>query len=664
MESRLNRRHFAFAAAAAPVALAAGQALAQAAGPSLAAPPTAGVNSIKQLTAKLAGEPFTKPIEFHRHDVAPKLKPFPLSAVRLGEGTFRDAHIANAAYLKRLSTDSLLHAFRVNAGIASNATPLGGWEDPKGELRGHYLGHYLSACALGYASDGDAELKRRGDVIVAALAQCQAKLNQGGYLSAYPTEFYDRLQEGKVYVWAPFYTMHKQLAGLHDMHTLANNAQALDVLKGMCGWVDTWTAQWDEEHMQRILNVEFGGMQEVLCNLAALTGDERWGRVGDRFNKKVVLNPLASARDELAGLHMNTHIPQVIGAARRYEVTGDNRFHDVAHFFWHTIAQHRTYATGGSSNRENWLSNPTRLSEEYAAADSHQECCCSYNMMKLTRHLFGWEPDARYMDYYERNLFNHRLGTIRADGMNQYFLSLTPGAWRTWGGETDTFWCCNGSASEEYNKLTDTIYFNDGKNVWVNLFLDSNLNWQERGLKLAQKTRFPDEPRTHITVAQAPATALAINLRIPSWTSENARVLLNGKPLDASPTPGSYLRISRKWKKGDSLVLEMPMTLRTEGFADDPAQLAVLYGPLVLAGQFPLGTLPAPINPNAEKPHGPAVARAPIAVPALAVAGKNPEDWLKPDGAMTWRTSGLAQPITFKPFHQSNERYVVYWKTV
>ena len=664
MESRLNRRHFAFAAAAAPVALAAGQALAQAAGPSLAAPPTAGVNSIKQLTAKLAGEPFTKPIAFHRHDVAPKLKPFPLSAVRLGEGTFRDAHIANAAYLKRLSTDSLLHAFRVNAGIASNATPLGGWEDPKGELRGHYLGHYLSACALGYASDGDAELKRRGDVIVAALAQCQAKLNQGGYLSAYPTEFYDRLQEGKVYVWAPFYTMHKQLAGLHDMHTLANNAQALDVLKGMCGWVDTWTAQWDEEHMQRILNVEFGGMQEVLCNLAALTGDERWGRVGDRFNKKVVLNPLASARDELAGLHMNTHIPQVIGAARRYEVTGDNRFHDVAHFFWHTIAQHRTYATGGSSNRENWLSNPTRLSEEYAAADSHQECCCSYNMMKLTRHLFGWEPDARYMDYYERNLFNHRLGTIRADGMNQYFLSLTPGAWRTWGGETDTFWCCNGSASEEYNKLTDTIYFNDGKNVWVNLFLDSNLNWQERGLKLAQKTRFPDEPRTHITVAQAPATALAINLRIPSWTSENARVLLNGKPLDASPTPGSYLRISRKWKKGDSLVLEMPMTLRTEGFADDPAQLAVLYGPLVLAGQFPLGTLPAPSNPNAEKPHGPAVARAPIAVPALAVAGKNPEDWLKPDGAMRWRTSGLAQPITFKPFHQSNERYVVYWKTV
>jgi len=665
MDQKLNRRHFALAAAAAPMLAAAGQALAQTpAGPSQTAPPTAGVNSIRQITSRLAGDPFSKPIEFHRHDMAPKLKPFALSEVRLGDGPFRAAHEANAAYLKRLSLDSLLHAFRINAGIASNAAPLAGWEAPTGELRGHFLGHYLSACALGYAGSGDMELKRRGDTAVAVLAECQSKLNQGGYLSAYPTEFYDRLQRGTTYVWAPFYTMHKMLAGLYDMHTLANNPQALTVLTGMCGWVDTWTAQWDEEHMQRILNVEFGGIQEALYNLAALTGEERWGKVGDRFTKKTVFNPLASSRDELAGLHMNTHIPQIIGAARRYEITGDNRFHDVAHFFWHTIAAHRTYVTGGSSNRENWLSNPTRLSEEYKAADSHQECCCSYNMMKLTRHLFSWEPDARYMDYFERNLFNHRLGTIRPDGMNQYFISLTSGAWRTYGGETDTFWCCNGSASEEYNKLSDTIYFNDGRDLWVNLFLDSRLAWKERGLTLAQQTRFPSEPRSRLVIEQAPATALAISLRIPSWTSNAARVLLNGKPLDASPTPGSYLRIARKWKKGDQLLLEMPMTLRTEGFADDPSLLAVLYGPLVLAGQFPLGTLPPPTPANVEKPHGPTVTRTPITVPNLPIAGKKPEDWLKPDGAMAWHTTGLPQQIFFKPFWQSQERYAVYWQTV
>jgi uncharacterized protein len=437
MDQKLNRRHFAFAAAAAPMALAAGKALAQTpAGPSQAAPPTAGVNSVRQTVARLAGEPFARPIEFHRRDVAPKLKPFALSEIRLGDGPFRQAHNANAAYLKRLSLDSLLHAFRINAGIPSNAAPLGGWEAPTGELRGHFMGHYLSACALGTAGAGDGELKQRGDAAVAALAECQAKLNQGGYLSAYPTEFYDRLQEGKTYVWAPFYTMHKMMAGLHDMHTLAGNAQALQVLLGMAGWVDGWTASKSEEHMQQaILEVEFGGMQETLYNLADTTGDDRWAKVGDRFTKKRVFNPLASAQDRLAGLHMNTHVPQIIGAAKRYELSSDHRFHDVAQFFWNTVTANRTYVTGGSSNRENWLSNPSRLSDEFVQASSHQECCCSYNMLKLTRHLFGWNPDTRFMDYYERNLFNHRLGTIEAGtGLSQYSWRSRPAPIASWVG--------------------------------------------------------------------------------------------------------------------------------------------------------------------------------------------------------------------------------------
>ena len=417
MGKDVNRRQFSSALTAAPLIAYAGPAAAQeAAGPSQAAPPTSGNNIVRETVARLAGDPFTRPIEFHRERIAPKLRPFALAEVRLGEGPFRAAHEANVAYLKRLPVDRLLHTFRLNAGLTSTAEPLGGWEAPQGELRGHFTGHYLSACALGYAGDSNEELKKSGDAIVVGLAECQVKLNQGGYLSAYPVEFYERLQRGDTYVWAPFYTMHKMLAGLYDMHTLAANRQALAVLLGMCGWVDNWTAQWDETHMQRILNVEFGGMQEVLYNVAALTGDGRWGRVGDRFTKKVVFNPLAASRDELAGLHMNTHVPQVIGAARRYEISGDHRFHDVVYFFWHTVRDNRTYVTGGSSAMEHWLSNPSRLSEEFKSADSHQECCCSYNMMKLTRHLFGWQPDVSYMDYYERNLFNHRLGTIRPTG--------------------------------------------------------------------------------------------------------------------------------------------------------------------------------------------------------------------------------------------------------
>ena len=658
MTTELSRRGFTTAAALAALA---SRAVAQTAAPAAApvAAPGGEDESLSHMVARLSGDPFTRPIDFHRADVAPALKPFALQDVRLGDGPLRAIHDANAAYLKRLPADRLLHTFRINAGIASNAEPLGGWEAPDGELRGHYLGHYLSACALGYASAGDTELKQRGDALVAGLAECQARLNQGGYLSAYPVSFYDRLQKGEN-VWAPFYTMHKMLAGLYDMHTLAGNAQALTVLVAMCGWVDGWTAQWDEAHMQRILNTEFGGMQEQLYNLAALTGDERWGRVGDRFAKKIFFNPLGAARDQLAGIHMNTHVPQVIGGARRYEVSGDHRFHDVAYFFWHTIRDNRTYVTGGASARENWLCNPSRLSDEYKAADSHQECCCSYNMMKLTRHLFGWQPDVRYIDYYERNLFNHRLGTIRPDGMTQYFVSLSPGAWRTFGGETDTFWCCNGTASEEYNKLTDTIYFNNGHDVWVNLFVDSSLDWKARGIRLTQKTRFPDEAHTRLVIDHAPSESFAVNLRIPSWTSDAVVVRVNGKPLDVAAMPGSYLRIDRRWKKGDTITLDMPMSLHSEGFADDPSLQAVLYGPLVLAGQFPLGVVPMP----AEKPHGPDVAHHPIAVPSLTVAGKPPQDWLKPQGDMVWRTDGIGQDIVFKPFYRSQERYAIYWKSV
>ena len=663
MAKGLSRRGFAVAAATAPIMAFAPKALTQsAASPPSSPSPPADAETIDQVVARLAGTPFSRPIIFRPDPVAAKLKPFSLDAVRLGDGPFRDAHLANITYLKRLPTDRLLHTFRLNAGIVSNAAPLGGWEAPDCELRGHFAGHYLSACALGYASAGDEELKQRGDALVAGLAECQAKLDQGGYLSAYPVTFYDRLQkDGRV--WAPFYTMHKMLAGLYDMHTMAGNRQARVVMLGMCAWVDNWTGQWDEARMQRILAVEFGGMQEVLYNIAALTGDNRWAKVADRFTKKLVFNPLASANDQLTGIHMNTHVPQMIGAARRYELSGDYRFHDVAHFFWHTVADHRTYATGGSSNRENWLAPPSRLSEEYGAADSHQECCCAYNMMKLTRHLYGWNPDIRYIDYYERDLFNHRLGTIRPDGMTQYFLSLSPGAWRTFGGETDTFWCCNGTAAEEYNKLADTIYYNDGRDLWVNLFIDSALGWKARGISLVQRTRFPDEARTLLVIERAPDTIFAVNLRIPSWTTDGARVLLNGEAMDAAPAPGNYYRIARRWKRGDRIELEIPMALRSEGFSDDPSLLAVLYGPLVLAGQFPLGNVPQP-DPRLEKPHGPDVARAPITVPSLAVANKQPQDWLKPEAGLAWRTSGIGQDIVFRPFYRSQERYAVYWKTV
>ncbi len=286
----------------------------------------------------------------------PRLQPFSLGDVTLEAGPLQQARDWNRGYMLRLGNDRLLHTFRLNAGLPSSATPLGGWESPHGELRGHFVGHYLSASALLYAATGDAAVKSKADELVAGIAACQAALNQNGYISAFPSEFFDRLDR-RENVWAPFYTIHKIMAGLLDMKTQAANNQALDVVVKMAGWVDSWTASKSEEHMQDILNTEYGGMNDMLYNLAAVTGDDRWARTGDRFTKKIFFTPLALRQDALKGQHMNTHVPQVIGAARRYELSSDFRFADVSRFFFETVSESRTYATGGSSNNEHWLTD-------------------------------------------------------------------------------------------------------------------------------------------------------------------------------------------------------------------------------------------------------------------------------------------------------------------
>ncbi|HTS64627.1 MAG TPA: beta-L-arabinofuranosidase domain-containing protein, partial [Candidatus Acidoferrales bacterium] len=359
--------------------------------------------------------PFKDPIQFARNPVAPKVEPFPMTQVRLLPGPFLDAAEWNRGYMNRLAADRLLHNFRLNAGLDSKAEPLGGWEvyvaptpgqprrNSEGELRGHFTGHFLSASAQLYASMGDKEAKSKGDYMVAELARCQEKLGAGGYLSAFPTEWFDRLDARRP-VWAPFYTIHKIMAGMFDMYQLAGNKQALTVLEGMSNWADEWTRSKSEEHMQDILNTEYGGMNDILYKLAAATGNDRWAAAGDRFTKKRFFNPLALRRDELTGLHVNTHIPQVIGAAQRYEISGDMRFHDVADYFWYEVATARSYVTEGTSNGEGWLAQPRMLASELKRSVATAECCCSYNMLKLTRHLYGWKGDPGYFDYYERAL--------------------------------------------------------------------------------------------------------------------------------------------------------------------------------------------------------------------------------------------------------------------
>jgi DUF1680 family protein len=666
---KLNRREFAKSVAIAPVGLVAGNslrgmALSQAAPEQSANPPARKTPKTEAEYNRhppvIETEPFAASLTFVRDEIKPRLQLFALRDVTLETGPLLEAREWNRAYMMRLPNDRLLHNFRITAGLASSAMPLGGWEDPKSELRGHFVGHYLSGCALLYAATGDAQIKAKADELVAGIAECQAKLNRSGYVSAFPEELFDRL-DAREKVWAPYYTLHKIMAGLLDMKTHAGNDQALEVLVNLAAWVDAWTAAKTEAHMQDILNTEYGGMNEVLYNLAAVTSDVRWAKTGDRFTKKIFFTPLAMRRDELKGQHMNTHVPQVIGAARRYELSSDYRFADVARFFFETVSESRTYATGGSSNNEHWLTGPNHLAIEMHVSSHHQECCCAYNMMKLARHLYSWSADSQLIDYCERNLVNHRLGTIEPEtGHTTYFLSMAPGAWKTTCTEDATFWCCTGTAVEEFAKLNDTIYAHDDDSLYVNLYFASTVNWKERGVRLKQTTSFPESERTEFTIEKTPAKAWTLHLRIPTWTTAENSVAINGKRLEAAGTPGSYLTLTRVWKAGDRVELTMPMRLTAEPLADDRTQQAFLYGPLVLAGQFPTAGVTEDLGHN----QGPEVQEAPaLEVPPLKSSGADPATWIKrvPGEALTFRTTGQERDVTLKPLNQSWQRFAVYW---
>ncbi len=597
--------------------------------------------------------------KINRERIAWEVLPFPMKQVRLLPGPCYTAQELNRRYLHSLPNDRLVYSFRQTAGLSTSAQPFGGWEKPDSELRGHFNGgHYLSGVALTYASTGDEDLKKKGDALVQELAQCQQK---NGYLSAFPVEFFDRLRE-RVRVWAPFYTIHKIMAGLLDMYLLTGNAQALDVVQKMAGWVDSYTAPLSYEHMQRILATEYGGMGEVLANLYAVTGNQQYVVVAKRFDKKAFFEPLAAHRDELRGLHANTHIPQVIAAAREYELTREARYREIAQYFWDEIIAERSYCNGGTSNGERWLTDPGKISKELGGGST--EDCCAYNMMKLTRHLFGWSPEARYMDYYERVVFNHRLGTMDPEtATTMYYYPLGTALYKTYATPTDSFWCCNGTGVEEFAKLNDTIYFHDQDSVYVNLLIASEVQWPEKNVRLRQETDFPRQQGTKLTVLGSKPSDIAIRVRIPYW-AQGGSVKVNGKPLPAFASSSSYLTLRGPWKNGDTIELSLPMGLHQSAMPDDETVQVPMYGPLVLAAK------------HAEVPRerwygntGPFERRAPGTPPPQMPAATGKVDdattWIEPDGneMLRFRTTGQATQATLVPINQIvHERYDVYWK--
>ncbi len=596
-----------------------------------------------------------------------KAKSFDLKQVRLLNSSFKENMERDQHYLLELEPDRFLHSFRVTAGLSSEAEPYGGWESPTGELRGHSLGHYLSACSLMYASTGDEGFKKRADYIVRELAKCQdAMPSQGynsGFLSAYPETFFERV-ERRESVWAPYYTLHKILAGLFDACQQTGNQQALTTLEKMANWLNFRIGRLTDEGMQIVLLNEFGGMNEVLANLYGVTGKPEHLKLSLAFNDAVVLDPLAQHEDRLDRMHANTQIPKAIGAARQYELTGENRYQEIARFFWERVALYRSYAIGGHSDDELFFPI-NRFSQHLSSVTA--ETCNTYNMLKLTRHLFGWEPSAQLMDFYERALFNHILGSQDPKtGMMLYFSSLRPGHVKVYNTPENSFWCCTGTGMENHAKYGETIYFHDDESLYVNLFMASELTWDEKGVMLRQETSFPEEAATHLTFQCMEPVQLALKIRYPAW-AKGFSVAVNGKAEVIEALPGSYVTVEREWQDGDRVDVQLPMSLYLEALPDDSNTVAVLYGPIVLAGALGTHDMPDVYNKDYHTREA-LINRLPTpSVPVLVGNGDAVLASIQAtDGKpLTFHTQGTGKPndVELIPFYRMHhQRYTVYWQ--
>ncbi|XP_020212915.1 uncharacterized protein LOC109797318 [Cajanus cajan] len=531
------------------------------------------------------------------------LKEVPLQDVRLHEDSIHGrAQQTNMEYLLMLDVDNLLWSFRKTAGLATPGKPYGGWEGPDVELRGHFVGHYLSASALSWASTQNDSLKQKMSSLVAGLSACQQKIGTG-YLSAFPSEWFDRFEAIQP-VWAPYYTIHKILAGLLDQYTFAGNPQALKMVTWMVDYFDNRVrnviTKYTVNRHYISMNEETGGMNDVLYRLYSITGDSKHLLLAHLFDKPCFLGLLAVQANDIADLHANTHIPIVVGSQMRYEITGDPLYKEIGTFFMDLVNSSHSYATGGTSVSEFW-SNPKRIADNLGTTEN-EESCTTYNMLKVSRHLFRWTKEVSYADYYERALTNGVLSIQRGTdpGVMIYMLPLGLGVSKaktghSWGTPFDSFWCCYGTGVESFSKLGDSIYFEEeGKNptLYIIQYVSSSFNWKS-GKILINQTVVPAaswDPYLRVTFTFYPveSTLSTLNFRLPSWTRlDGAKGILNAETLSL-PTPGNFLSITRQWSASDKLTLQLPLTTRTEAIKDDRPEYAsvqaILYGPYLLAG--------------------------------------------------------------------------------
>lgn len=591
-----------------------------------------------------------------REILAFRALPFPLTQIKLLSGPFKHATDINRSYLLTFDLDRLLAKFRTEAGLKPKAEHYKGWEDQS--LAGHSLGHHLSACALMYQTSGDTVFLRRVNYIVSELAECQQH-DEDGYIGAFTggkAVFVNEVAKGQITakpfnlngIWSPFYTMHKVMAGLQDAYRLTNNNQALEVNKKFADWVGQMMSGLSPEQVQEVLKTEHGGINETLVDLYAATGEDKYLQLSKVFHHRAVLDSIAQGFDVLPGKHANTQIPKFTGLARRFELTQDSQDYWGASNFWDRVVHHHSYVTGGNCNHE-YFGPPDQLRNRLSSGTT--ESCNVYNMLKLTEHLFAWGVSAEKADFYERALFNHILASQHPTTARViYNLSLEMGGTKIY---QDPLWftCCVGSGMENHSKYGGQIFYHNDQELYVTQFIAAELNWTEKNMRVSLETTYPEQQGYALVFHPDVETELTVQLRYPFWATQGMQVTVNGESQSVRGQPGSFIPIIRKWKKGDRVDVQFPFSLRLEAMPDDAERVAVLYGPLVLAGDL------GPVDDS--------LAKTPDYVPGLLTADLDPARWLEPVSGTpnTFRTKvGRPREVDLHPFYLVHDRrYTVYW---
>lgn len=602
------------------------------------------------------------------------------TAVRLLESPFTAAARANLDYLLAHDPDRLLAPFLREAGLEPKAAPYGNWESTG--LDGHTAGHYISALAL-MASSGldreDGELARRLDYMLAELARCQTAYGDG-YLGGVPRsrELWSQIKAGRINAhgfglnnrWVPLYNIHKTFAGLRDAYVLLDRPLARDMLIRLGDWWLDLTSSLSDEQIQDMLRSEHGGMNESFADLYSLTGDRRYLEAARRLNHRVVLDPLVAREDKLTGLHANTQIPKVIGLERIAALTGDPAAHGGARFFWDVVTRERSVVFGGNSVGEHF--QPKDNFRPILESREGPETCNTYNMLKLTEELFQAEPSAAYADYYERALYNHILASIHPERPGYvYFTPIRPQHYRVYSDPGHAFWCCVGSGMENPGKYGKFIYSRSGHDLYVNLFIPSELTFAP-GSTLRQTTRFPDEGATRLTLELPRASRFALRIRHPEWVAAGEFVVrVNGRRVRTESTPSSYAEIRRTWRKGDVVEVSLPMRTRAERLPDGSDWVSILHGPIVMvasSGTENLVGLVADDSRMGHVAHGPTIPldRVPVLHTSIEDLPRHvTRDSSAPDLRLVMKTIPSDQPegVALRPFFRSHdERYQMYWE--